>query len=222
MKNQAIQITVSGNTVKIKAYVNFTGDANEEFGNTGKTYAEIVKEGIQERWRTTFNGSDYDFAKGIKGNVVTEIISMVPGKTYYNNPAQKYIQFVVDTADESWYDDKLGGIIGDEHISHFKGGRSDWSISSSKEITLYKCYKKDIYNENELKGVASHEFGHALGLGDAYPEANGDITLVSNDEVTNGKGTISNGNIMWNNREVLANDVEMVLEAFKWRLYKTL
>ena len=80
MKNQAIQITVSGNTVKIKAYVNFTGDTNEEFGDTGKTYAEIVKEGIQERWTTTFNGSDYDFAKGIKGNVVTEIISMVQVK----------------------------------------------------------------------------------------------------------------------------------------------
>lgn len=57
----------------------------------------------------------------------------------------------------------------------------------------------------------AHELGHALGLADAYPNANGGKTLKDNAEIENGE----TGTIMWDNGTVSSNDIEMVLEAFK-------
>ncbi|HEX2947946.1 MAG TPA: hypothetical protein VHT96_18560 [Clostridia bacterium] len=217
MKDQAIQLSVKGNTVTIKAYINFTGDANKLFGNTGKSFAEIVTEGIKERWTTTIEGSDYDFINGLKGNTVVEIVSMIPGKQYFNTPEQKYLHIDIDDSDPLPVIGGIGKLIGEpdwSHISHRDGSGDEWSKSNNGDITLYDNYYGSPYTENKIKSVAAHEFGHALGIGDIYAEANGGKELISNDEITDGRWGISS-DIMWGNGKVSSNDVEMVLEAFK-------
>lgn len=220
MVNQPLQISIVDNIIHIKAYIRFTGSANEIYPGTSMTYAQLAEEGIKSAWeKSCFNGSDYDFKHWIIGKTEVEIISQIPGQSYITNPDQKYMEMYMDSSDETWYEDLLGdienltGLDLIDHNGHFHGGQDNWSVNSEKKIEMYRL---DGRNDSPasldwFKRVAAHEFGHALGLGDAYPDANGGLTLVDNAEISSG----SSGSIMWSNGQVFANDLEMVLEAFK-------
>lgn len=65
-----------------------------------------------------------------------------------------------------------------------------------------------MYQKSTAVQLAAHEFGHSLGLWDAYPEANKfSLELNPNKEIP-----IST--IMWENGKATSNDIEMVLQAF--------
>jgi len=219
MKNQPVQISIKGNTVYISAYINFTGDANDKFGNTGKTYADLAIEGIKNNWNTSFSGSDYDFSKGLNGSIVTEIVSMVPDQSYYNTPDQRYFQANIDNSDIKPRLGYIGGIVGGimdssidvndrTHVSHCEDNVNKWSVKNPGRMTLFKDEKGNNYSEDQYKWVASHEFGHILGLGDAYKtplskyaDETEEVTIT--DIMRSFWGTVS------------SNNIEMVLEAYK-------
>lgn len=60
----------------------------------------------------------------------------------------------------------------------------------------------------------AHEFGHVLGLGDAYTNGGAPV----NDEIKGGGWLV--GDIMRSNGPVRSNNIEMVLEAFKMNKYQ--
>lgn len=46
--------------------------------------------------------------------------------------------------------------------------RTNWSIDNLGKMTLYNRFKNYQYPAHEYKQMVAHEFGHILGLGDAY------------------------------------------------------
>ena len=104
------------------------------------------------------------------------------------------------------------GNIWRKHIPHMEGG---WSITDVGKITMYNSDQRSTnpYTELQYAATVAHEFGHTLGLGDAYPGANNGKVLVNNAEISDGTFGIS-GSIMFRNGLVYSNDIEMVLEAF--------
>ena len=206
MEYQAIQVSVKDNTVKVVAYIYFTGDANEKLGDTGKTYAEIIEKGIEEKWSKEFTGTKNDFGEGVKGKIETEVISMVPGKQYIVDPKQKFFEINVVDSD------------GVSNVNLSKAGNT-WSINktSDMKMTLFSGFKGGpARTETQLKNTAAHEFGHMLGLEDAYNyKVNNDISPVTD--------------IMrWRtveNPTVTNNDIKMMLNAAtqdKWQKWSSM
>lgn len=84
------------------------------------------------------------------------------------------------------------------HISNVRS--IQWSIQTLGDMTIYNhCQEEDIV-ENEFYRQVKHEFGHFMGLGDAYNGAE------ETDEVTC-------EDIMWNGSIVSSNDIEMLFLA---------
>ncbi|HHX61414.1 MAG TPA: hypothetical protein GX707_11995, partial [Epulopiscium sp.] len=147
----------------------------------------------------------------------------VPNETYWDKQGQKYFNIHIDNSVPGFWDEHLGGMFGEQHIPHMEDG---WSLPQVGRITMYKRDQRspEDYEEYEYKATVAHEFGHTLGLGDAYPGANGGKTLINNAEISaSSKGNWGvDGSIMYHNGQVYSNDVEMILEAFatnKWQYF---
>ncbi|MDQ2088225.1 hypothetical protein RBH29_17515, partial [Herbivorax sp. ANBcel31] len=205
MKYAPIQVKREGGEFKINAKVRFTGDANELFEDTGKTYAELAAKGIEEHWTTSFVGSEYDFYEGFEGNVVTNVSYMVPGQSYFVNSNQRYLNINIDLIDPP-----------KKRVpSTMSGGGRRWSVVSPGSINIVHYDNK---YPNMLKGhkyVAAHEFGHTLGLSDAYERPSSEAAEVTaevprNDIMRRHRGTVN------------ANTIEMVWEAWstnQWQYF---
>ncbi|MGO4548543.1 hypothetical protein AB4Z29_27515 [Paenibacillus sp. 2TAB23] len=72
------------------------------------------------------------------------------------------------------FKDKLG-------ISNMSGG---WSTANPGKITMYYGDSRgngDLYSSSDFMWVSAHEFGHTLGVGDAYSSKNStDVTSIYN------------------------------------------
>jgi hypothetical protein len=104
------------------------------------------------------------------------------------------------------------------NIQNFKGELitygTTWTTKNNPIVTLSTTntinnYK---YNYYSYQAASAHEFGHVLGLKDAYYYANGGCQPKSQTEIWYGANS---GEIMINNGKAIANDIEMVLCAFK-------
>ena len=199
--NNANYITIEDNTIYITSRILFTGDAYSYFPNSNMTYAEVIEEGIESRWTSTLYGSDYDFVKGMKINVVTDV---VPVECIDN---RKYMTLeVINSSD---------GIPNTQFYPK-------WSTYNVGKISMYKKDERnqDEYNYQNYQSTIAHEFGHTLGIGDAYLKNDYGKKLDTNGEISPGKFWGIDGNIMYHNGIVYANDIEMVLEAYTNNCYQ--
>lgn len=195
--NNPIYITVSENNIIINANIEFVGDTDVTPSGFYKTYKETVIEGIKEHWEISFIGNTYDFYPGMAINVTVNI----------NDDDSKSKSFKIKIYDEE------GG-------SYRKGGK--WTQTKMKYILLNLNAK----SFEEVKSVSAHEFGHNLGLKDAYGAAECnhgyaptmiDFNNPQNNEIwyaRNGTPHSSRGLIMWMEGYASSNDIEMVLQAF--------
>lgn len=98
-----------------------------------------------------------------------------------------------------------------------------WGIDIGT-ITMYKAAgNNESYGKEAYVHTVAHEFGHVLGLNDAYLKNDTGQNLLSNIEVvTNRNEFYKDSTIMDTNGKVYVNDIEMLLEAFatkQWQSY---
>jgi len=102
------------------------------------------------------------------------------------------------------FNDELG-------VSNMQAGRFGWSKSKPGKITMYNGYSNDsesngdLYSISQFMWVSAHEFGHILGVSDAY-------------NTKNSTGVTSIYNVF--GTKVQEGDIAMVLNAWstgKWQ-----
>lgn len=115
-------------------------------------------------------------------------------------------------------------VQGRSHVEWF--GFNDWNIGDSVTIDLFTKmrYKNVKYkteydyttrDKSSFQELAAHEFGHALGLGDAYGEPGyRNSAPLSYKLPDNTIVKVPNNDIMRSGDEIYDNDIRIVLEAF--------
>ena len=228
MKGAAVQVTRSGDTINIKAYVEFTGAYQDIFPGTNITYADVAAAGILSKWNGTFTGNQYDFTPGKNITVNTKIYSNQKSSanlwTSAGSNQKDFLEIYIDNTDPVYYGPAgINPIQHTQNVPHMDGGQDDWSVSNDKKITMYRSHSGDP-NEYSQYGYAStiaHEFGHVLGLGDAYGDKDkGRVAATNTPEVPVTQWL--QDDIMVHNGYVTPNDVEMVWQAWstnEWQYF---
>lgn len=202
--NNATIIKIKDNNIYINTQIRFN-NGDEIFPDKNLTYGQVTKEGIEQCWTTELDGSEYDFVKGMKIKITTEA-DVVQNES----SNRKHIDINISTSSGT---------------PHTKTSLfTSWSTDNVGNIWLYHQDNREeknyqVYDYDNFKRIAAHEFGHTLGIGDAYfkNEDEGGRKLTSNNE-------IQTGNIMFESgkNHVSCNEVELMLEAFvtnEWQAY---
>lgn len=199
------------------------------------SYKDLISSGIKDTWSFDVKGSNYDFKPGVKFSTEVNLLEN-------EVPNQNYIAIYVGDKDKKLKENNnywfyaIGSCIGyipgsaeynyrSEHFqpriimptqaqlaSNPKRG-NDGSIYSS----LLTCPPKD--SAYEYERTAAHEFGHILGLGDAYasgkrkrysrtPET-AEYVLCEKGVIKVNDGIMASGMV----KNALPNDIEMALVA---------
>jgi len=227
VKTNPIYLDVKGNTINVIVRLHLLYDEGYNNGeillSDGKKYnaKELIEDGIKERWETSFKGTEYDFYPGMDINFNVKIIEI---ENLHDN---KIVYHVFN---------RKPGSSDDEYDASFTP-MDGWNVTKCSETFIYTGDKNDtpIYTPDQYKGVAAHEFGHSLGLMDAYNHKvygsfKGKIGFLPSSIEFSEKGdtlspeiwansneimhTYNCGDIMMYSGRALPNNVEMVIEAF--------
>lgn len=200
------------------------GEKNKILARLGDdcTLKELIMDGIPARWNGIYDGSEYDFCKGMKVNFSVEV-----------------------KEDESKSGRNISVTIRSRVCGVSNQSGVNWNADCNRKITMYtswceepthkdqvnpecKDYKEQWYNIATYEGTVAHEFGHVMGLKDMYATAtcNHDYALEANDEIIYNKNVgfalPGRRGIMSYNGSAVGNDIEMILYAFvenKWQYY---
>ncbi len=208
--DNATYLNISGNNIIIETNVRFTGFyselASEFFSNVSdaetRTVSEVLKDGIEEIWHSNneennkYIGTIFDFYPGIEFELSTKV-------NVITDPLRKHIEINVENTN---------GTSGHSNTTV-------WRTNNSRLITMRVKGR----NINTVGFVMSHEFGHAIGLKDAYGANNNkNYAPISSSEIyyDGSFNRYEAGEIMYHNGRVLANDIEMVIYAYSENQYQ--
>ena len=235
MKNAPVKLEITGNQISITAYISFNGNYADKKLDNGYTYAEAAAASIETKWSGDF------IIYGRRIHVATRVLSnscspnhILKAASYSRSQRVLKIKIAGGTIASKIMRSherlRWSGILkNDESIT-------SWSVAkSSNPIIIYVTenfqgttpYK--LMDKSRFEGLAAHEFGHALGLGDAYnagyrggkfPWILDGYYAPKNYEVKDKSGNIfpvnvPNNDIMIFNDKVSDNDIRMVLEAYE-------
>lgn len=141
-----ITITEDADSIDIYANVYFTGSIKDDYvPNTSKTYTEAFIYGVKYVWNGEYNGK-----------VVDVHIKTVDEETYKSTPCIKVI---------------ISSVTGRfSYCQARKSTNTIWLYSGDGRMGL-----DYLYNYSGMLYVSGHEFGHMLGLGDAYNDSNENV-----------------------------------------------
>lgn len=163
MKYAPVTLIRTGDSIKITGYVAFTGDkSNETYDNGTTTYAQMAMNGIENFWSSSLTGEDYL----INGKTVTVDTTLVDITN--NTSSHRYFNIAISKNSNSDPD-----IFTNNEWGYTKYG-TKWSVSNYMTIYLFQDVKYKggeffTLSEDTFKRIAAHEFGHILGIDDAYP-----------------------------------------------------
>ena len=151
-KNDAVQISVSGNDITINVYVDFVG--NEDLTTYGGTSCKDLAIAGIESW----SGYYLD----VFGEDVQVTVNVHEGDSSFWN-SQKYIKIYL----EENFD-----------IPHTNFGGHPWNCPSDCTIYMYRWDpRNDLpYPEEEYARTITHEMGHVFGIDDGYEDTSGKTT----------------------------------------------
>ena len=249
MNNAPVKVTRAGNDLNIKAYISFSGGSDEIFpgteqyyitntGNTkklprGTTYAEIIKEGIESNWKGEYEvyGQKLNVNTTIYSNSYNQNNSLNPYLSYEGDK-QRTLGITAHNKGSNITTSYVSSWILDSELliespmeaaaKYFltEEDRTSWSISNPGAVHLYNRYKNNVYTIDDYKQMAAHEFGHVLGIGDAYNAWYRDGYYAPRFDTVyyNGKSypiKVDDNDMMLLNQRVSDNDIRMVWDA--WR-----
>jgi len=216
MHNGAITLIRNYGNIEISANLYFIGSLSRvREPTTNQTYETLAFDGIARVWKNfsfvvnsyTEDGTfDYfgDVQKvDVKFNL-KKLTSIEAQNTTHLRVAVKERGQPITWRNLNWN----VGALGKRRFL----GKND--IELFKEFKPWFSKKIQIPNVDQFKNLAAHEFGHILGLGDAYTDSIGGIIQIAppvtpeipDDEIMRSK---------WNRVMVYPNTIEMILEAFK-------
>ncbi len=174
-----VQVSITDHTVEIKAFIDFAPELLAPYKNLKNdkpdpfllskgenfTFADAICEGINKNWSGEYCFPWYAYEKESKFKVIVNIIRKDDPESDYD-PKQRFARirfapffspssFVVSGA-WRWF----WGIF-------YSGSLESFSLNWNPRFpgTIYlKPYK----HLTRFEQVAAHEFGHLLGIGDAY------------------------------------------------------
>jgi RHS repeat-associated protein len=189
INTEPVQVDIKGNDIIIEVYANFKGADESIYPDGSKTYEELAKDGLN-MWEGTYN------VFGREVNVTVNIIDLDEENKL--NPGQEFAKINIK--------DKTG-------TSNVSYGLSEWSITNSGKMTVFtgtgKGSKERLRTQEEFSNTVAHEFGHMLGLDDAYGKGDRPEAIVSTEVPSN---DLMRSN--WGNPVVTDNDIEMLVLAW--------
>ncbi len=144
--SRSLPVTVRD--MKITAYIAFHDDLRQKPDRSDKTYAEIVLEGIRKYWSEP--GFDVELIEcGLKDK--RPHVNVLPAKL----TGTSYVM-------SRWWRWGWGPLRCAMHPESFM---LNWSLKNPGNIHMnLRVFR----SESSFMRIAAHEFGHVLGLGDAY------------------------------------------------------
>jgi hypothetical protein len=200
-QNAPVKVIRTGDEIKITAYVTFYGpEANSNFidhtRNPEKTlittYSQAIIEGIEKYWSGNY------VINGKTVSLTTDVIEVDK-----SIGAHSSIDFWIENEDNG--------------VCMTIGTGNLWSITAFRYVVMYRGYENDQYTLDSYMRTAAHEFGHVLGVDDAYgsgirPES----TTVNDDDMMAHEYSAVSPLSAW--------DVAMVMQAYttnSWQYWES-